>query len=278
MNGLGNGLVVTVLVLASPRGNTAALPRALDATLRLRFPSSGTNHILKVLIKLARLRALTAPEPADPDKWRAKGGRGVSPVRGVAGDEKRFAGALALPFLLPEASPSMFTGGVPATGVVFVENALPLGVPTPLGVPAHELAGASGSPLPDRFPGGGLFVNLPPPSLALPVLSRASSLPFSRSGSSDFFRPRTVCARCMMEMEPERALLLDVLSFSGRSFEGVEVDELNVGGGGDLVRNEVGESICTGDVTCSVCKGHKYLKPSVSRETRNIPIYHPSRA
>ena len=259
MNGLGNGLVVTVLVLASPKGNTAVVPRALDATLRLRFPSSGTNHILKVLIRLARLRALTAPEPADPDKWRAKGGRGVSPAGGVAGDETRFAGALTLPFLLPEADSSMFTGGVPATGVVFVENALPLGVPTPLGVPAHGL-GESVSPPPDRFPGGGLFVNLPPPSLALPVLSLESSLPFSRSGSSDFFRPRTVCARCMMEMEPERALLLDVLSFSRRDFEGVEVDKLNADGGGDLVRNEVGESICTGGVTRPVCKAHKYLK------------------
>ena len=134
MNGPGDG---PVLVLASPEA-----PRALDAALRLRFPSPGTNHILKVLIRLTRLRALTAPEPADPDKWQAKGGRGASPAGGVAGDEKRFAGELTLPFLLPEADPSMSTGGVPATGVVFVENALPLGVPTPLGVPVHGLAGA----------------------------------------------------------------------------------------------------------------------------------------
>jgi hypothetical protein len=255
VNGLGDGLAATVVVLAPPKGNTVVPPRVLDATLRLRFPSSGTNHILKVLIRLARLRALAAPEPVEPDKWRAKGGRGVSPAVGVAGDERRFTGALVLPFLLPEADPSMSTGGVPATGVVFVENALPLGVPTPLGVPAHGLAGASTSPPPDRFPGGGLFVNLLPPSLALPVLSRASSLPFSRSGSSDFFRPRTVCARCMMDMEPDRDLLLDVLSFSRRSFEDVEVDKLNADGGGDLVRNEVGESICTGGVIRPVYKG-----------------------
>ena len=264
MNGLGDWLAVMVVVLASPRGNRAAPPRELGATLRLRFPSSGTNHILKVLIRLARFRALTTHEPTDPDKWRAKGGRGVASAGGVAGDESRFAGALTLPFLLPEADPSMFTGVVPATGVVFVENALPLGVPTPLGVPAHGLAGASASPdVVDRFPGGGLFVNLLPPSLPLPVLSRASSIPFSRSGSSDFFRPRTVCARCMMEMEPERDLLLDVLSFSRRSFEDVEVDEINADGGGDLVRDEVGESICTGGVTWPVYKGHEYLELSV---------------
>jgi len=58
-----------------------------------------------------------------------------------------------------------------------------------------------------------------------------------------------------MEMEPERDLLLDILSFSGRSFEGVGVDKLNADGGGDLVRNEVGESICTGGVTRPVYKG-----------------------
>ena len=149
-----------------------------------------------------------------------------------------------MPFLLPGVDASMFTGGVPATGVVFIENVLPLGVPTLLGVP-----GASASIPPDvasRFPGGGLFVNLLTPSLALPVLGRASSLLFSRSGSSDFFRPSTVCARCIMEMEPERGLLFDILSFSGISFE---VDKLNADGGGDLVRDEVGESVCTGGVT-----------------------------
>jgi len=80
-----------------------------------------------------------------------------------------------------------------------------------------------------------------------------------------------------MEMEPERGLLFAVLSFSERSFEGVEMDKLNADGGGDLVRDEVGESICPGGVTRPIYQGHKYLKPSVPREMRNILIYRPSR-
>ena len=123
----------------------------------------------------------------------------------------------------------MFTGGVPATDVVFVENALPnrrsdaFGRASPRASRSIRLpsAGRGGS-----LPRGGLFVNLLPPSLSLHVLSCASSLPFSHSGSSDFFRPSTVCARCIIEMEPERGVLFAVLSFSGRSFEDVEVDEL----------------------------------------------------
>ncbi len=45
----------------------------------------------------------------------------------------------------------------------------------------------------DRFTGGGLFVNLLPPSLALPILSN----------STDFFRLRKICARRMTEVKME---------------------------------------------------------------------------
>ena len=60
-----------------------------------------------------------------------------------------------------------------------------------------------------------------------------------------------------MEMEPERGLLFAALSFSGSNFEGVEMDKLNADGGGDLVRDEVGESVCPGGVTRPVYKGYK---------------------
>ena len=81
-----------------------------------------------------------------------------------------------------------------------------------------------------------------------------------------------------MEMEPERGLLFAVLSFSGRNFEDVEVDELNAAGGGDLVRDEVGGGVCPGDVTWPVYKGNKYLKSFVLRKTKDIPTSHPEGA
>ena len=94
----------------------------------MRFLPSGTIHILKVLTRLVQLHALTTPSQWTHGSikqkvgWRSHAGE-------VAGDENRFVGARTLQFLLPEAEP---VNGVPATWVVFIENAHLLDIPTPL--------------------------------------------------------------------------------------------------------------------------------------------------
>ena len=63
----------------------------------------------------------------------------------------------------------MFTDGIPATGVVFVENSLPLYVPTAFVVIGPRARRSIGFPIPDvvdLFTGKGLFVDLLPPSLS----------------------------------------------------------------------------------------------------------------
>ena len=73
----------------------------------------------------------------------------------------------------------------------------------------------------------------------------------------------------MEEMEPERGLLFAVLSFSGRSFEDVEVDELNADGG------VIWCAMRWGGV-CRTTKG--IIESFVLRKAKNIPTSHPEGA
>ena len=129
--------------------------------------------------------------------------------------EKRFAGARALVFLVPEAGPLMFMDGILATGVVFVED-----TPTRrsddfafIGLRARrsiDLSTLRGSGPPHWW--GSLFqlaLSLPRTPYTPPCL------PVSRSSWFDFFRWRKICTRCMMEIKPGQRSRLDVSGYTG---------------------------------------------------------------
>ncbi len=159
------------------------------------FPGVGHESHLEGVDDTCAATRVDWSRPSRSRKVASKRWVGRTPGWGVAGHEKRFAGAWTLRF----ASSSIFTDGVPATGVspsrmhshsTFRRHCAYR--PTGSRRPPHP---RHSGPLRSR-----LLVNLLPSSFALPTLSRAS-LPFSSSDSSDFFQ---ICTRCMMEVKQER--------------------------------------------------------------------------
>ena len=175
-----------------------------------------------------RLRGITARESVDPGKGEQRVGLEYDQLGGLAGDEKRCASAWTLHFLLPEAERLIFTDGIPATEIVFVENARRLDVSTPLCSSVHVLVGASASPPPDvvDLHRRGTLRRLAP--FLLP-----SAVPFPQR-----------LARLLRIEENLRTLHdgdEDGVGITIGCLVPFKVHQMNADGGCDLVREEVGE-------------------------------------